>query len=121
MIILGHCCISGRSHHVCPLIYTLSMPTVIISHIMANSFLINPCNALSDSHGISDVCVWMANRQACMRMGVRGCAWVCVDGPACRWASAEAVNTVKEERRKTKLTYMFGWWLFTHAVVGGGR
>ena len=30
------------------------MPTVIISYIMANSFLINPCNALSDSHGISD-------------------------------------------------------------------
>ena len=54
MIILGHCCISGRSHHVCPLIYTLSTPTVIISYIMANSFLINPCNALSDSHGISD-------------------------------------------------------------------
>ena len=30
------------------------MPTVIISYIMANSFLINLCNALSDSHGISD-------------------------------------------------------------------
>ena len=55
MMILGHCCISARSHHVCPLIYTLSMPTVIISYIMAILFLINLCNALSNFHGISDV------------------------------------------------------------------
>ena len=54
MIILGHCCISGRSHHACPLIYTLSMPTVIFSYIMANLFLVKLCKALSDSHGISD-------------------------------------------------------------------
>ena len=62
MIILGHCCTGGRSHHVCPLIYTLSMPTVIISYIMANSFLINLCNALSDSHGISDVGAALQNK-----------------------------------------------------------
>ena len=54
MIILGHCCISGRSHHTCPLMYTLSMPTVIFSYIMANLFLVKLCKALSDSHGISD-------------------------------------------------------------------
>ena len=55
MIILGHCCVSGRSHHVCPLIYTFSMPTVSISYIMAILFVVNLCNALSDFHGTSDV------------------------------------------------------------------
>ena len=54
MIILGHCCVSGRSHHVCPLIYTFSMPTVSISYIMAILFVVNLCNALSDFHGTFD-------------------------------------------------------------------
>ena len=74
-MILGHCCISARSHHVGPLIYTLSMPTVIISYIMAILFLINLCNALSNFHGISDVWVWQGGYLPGTGVGwLRSCA-----------------------------------------------
>ena len=54
IIILGNCCTSGRFHHVYPLIYTLGMPIVIISYIIAILFLVYLCNALSYVHRISD-------------------------------------------------------------------
>ena len=55
MIIIEHCCTSGRFHHAYPLIYTLGLPIVTISYIMAILFWGNLCNALSEFHGISDV------------------------------------------------------------------
>ena len=66
----------------CPLIYTLSMSTVIISHIMANSFLINLCNALSDSHGISDADRMFDVKNQILVMGISQQTWplACIIG-----------------------------------------